>query len=230
MFSLLTQLLCCGARPRAAPPDVQSTVIPNEHSRLLDEPESPAIVDVDVVAHQSLSDRLDTIVRAKEGKMVSVSARTPFTLHGAEQAPSTSTVNGGGNRANVSRRPPVLTMTPARSHGSLNLYSDSRSRHSSGSGSRSSSRQPALRSQSARSGSSVPPSTTSVPSSASASDNRGKAPDASEWFAESGSDFSVEGDEEPAPPTSGAEVHVRTPIAHPAAAADMRGIAFDWDA
>jgi hypothetical protein len=35
-----------------------------------------------------------------------------------------------------------------------------------------------------------------VPSSASASDNRGKAPDASEWFAESGSEFSVEGDEE----------------------------------
>ncbi|KAJ7694274.1 hypothetical protein B0H14DRAFT_3044212 [Mycena olivaceomarginata] len=168
MFSLLTQLLCCGARPRAAPPDVQSTVIPNEHSRLLDEPESPAIVDVDVVAHQSLSDRLDTIVRAKEGKMVSVSARTPFTLHGAEQAPSTSTFNGGGNRANV---PPAA-------------------------GSRSSSRQPALRSQSARSGSSVPPSTTSVPSSASASDNRGKAPDASEWFAESGSEFSMEGDEE----------------------------------
>ncbi|KAJ7358475.1 hypothetical protein DFH08DRAFT_848553 [Mycena albidolilacea] len=227
MSSHLTQLLCCGARPRAAPPDVQSTVIPNEHSRLLDKPKSPAIVDV--VAHQSLSDRLANIVRAKEGKMVSVSARTPFTLHGAEQAPSTSTVNGGRNRANVSRRPPVLTMTPARSHGSLNLYSDSRSRHSSDSGSRSSSRQPALRSQSARLGSSAPP-TTSVPSSASASDNRGKAPDASEWFAESGSELSVEGDEEPAPPTSGVEVHVRTPIAHPAASAEMRGIAFDWDA
>ncbi|KAJ7922390.1 hypothetical protein B0H13DRAFT_122157 [Mycena leptocephala] len=100
MFSLLAQLFCCGVRSRTAPLDVQSTVcigarsvfselspsplivfgpqvIPNEHSRLLDDPSSlsetrrPEIV----VDHQTLSDRLENIVRAKEGRMVSVSAR-----------------------------------------------------------------------------------------------------------------------------------------------------------
>ncbi|KAJ7207339.1 hypothetical protein B0H12DRAFT_439384 [Mycena haematopus] len=63
MFSLIAQLLCCCARPHATSPDVQSIVIPNERSGLLDEPQSPAIV----VDHQTLSDKLGTIVRAKEG-------------------------------------------------------------------------------------------------------------------------------------------------------------------
>ncbi|KAF7355940.1 hypothetical protein MVEN_00923200 [Mycena venus] len=232
MFSLLMRLFCCGARPRT-PPDVQSTVIPNEHSRLLDDDESPAVV----VDHQTLDDRLVTIVRAKEGKMVSVSARTPFILHDAEQEqlPSTSNASAGGvqTHVNVSRRPPVLTMTPARaqSQGSLNLHSDtySQSRHSSHSGSRSSSRQPpALRSQSTHSSNSAHHSTTSGPASTSASDTRaGKALDANEWFVESESEFSAAEDE----PSSGA---TPTATAQPAAVvrsppADMRGIAFDWD-
>jgi hypothetical protein len=108
MFSLLAQLFCCGVRPRAAPLDVQSTVcigapsvfselspsslivfgpqvIPNEHSRLLDDPSSYVLDSVPrrihtqkislsetrrpdiVVDHQTLSDRLENIVRAKEG-------------------------------------------------------------------------------------------------------------------------------------------------------------------
>ncbi|KAF8193927.1 hypothetical protein K438DRAFT_827642 [Mycena galopus ATCC 62051] len=230
MFAFLAQLLCCGARPRATPSDVQSTVIPNEHSRLLDEAESshrPAIV----VDHQKLSDRLGTIVRAKEGKMVSVSARTPFTLRDAEPVSSVSASNPdiGGSRVNISRRPPVLTMTPTRSHGSLRLHSDSQSRHSSRSGSRSSSRQPVLRSHSAHSSGSARRSTTtlSVPASASTLDTRGKALDTSEWFAESDSEYSVE--DQPASPILGA-----TPIAQPTpnlqSPPDVGGIAFDWDA
>ncbi|KAF7369864.1 hypothetical protein MSAN_00615400 [Mycena sanguinolenta] len=167
MFSLIAQLLCCGVRPRAASPDAQSTVIPTERSHLLEDSQSfhrPVIV----VDHQKLSDKLSTIVRTKEGKMVSVSARTPFTLHDAVA----SNANAGGGRVNVSRRPPVLTMTPARSHGSLNLYSDSRSRHSSRSGSRSSSRQPDLRSHSTNSSAPRSTASRSAAGSASVSDNR----------------------------------------------------------
>ncbi|KAJ7034486.1 hypothetical protein C8F04DRAFT_1395516 [Mycena alexandri] len=208
MSSLIAQLFCCCVRPRAAATDVESTVIPNEHSRLLDPP-SPAIV----VDHQKLSDRLGTIVRAKVGKMVSVSARTPFTLHDAEQLPSASTAN---------RRPPILTMTPARSQGSLNLHSDSRSRHSSRSGSRASSRQPELRSHSAHSTNSAPPSATSAPLSVFVSEDPSKSPvDASEWFAESESELSVEDE-------VGASDHTpNVPAAPPAG--DPQGIAFDWD-
>ncbi|KAJ7728523.1 hypothetical protein B0H16DRAFT_1588898 [Mycena metata] len=213
MSSLFAQLFCCCVRPRADPIDAESTVIPNEHSRLLDPPSSPAIV----VDHQKLSDRLGTIVRAKEGKMVSVSARTPFTLHDAEQLPSASTAN---------RRPPILTMTPARSQGSLNLHSNSNSRspHSSRSGSRASSRQPELRSHSAHSTSPAPPSATCAPLSESASGDSSKPPvDASEWFAESESDLSVEDEVRPSDDNT-PKVPAATPLADP------QGIAFDWDA
>ncbi|KAJ6453238.1 hypothetical protein C8R47DRAFT_1168371 [Mycena vitilis] len=218
MSSLLARLFCCGVRPRAATSDAHSTVIPNEHSRLLDQPPSPAIV----VDHQTLSDRLGTIVRAKEGKMVSVSARTPFTIHDAEQLPAalTSAAEGTGSGGHISlnRRPPVLTMTPARSQGSLhNMYSDA-SRHSSRSGSRSSSRPPALhlRSHSPHSTSSAPRSAASVLDCASVSEQRGAVPDASGWFGESGSEVSVE-DKPPSP----AEQQ-QTPTA-------LTGITFDWD-
>ncbi|KAJ6494265.1 hypothetical protein C8R45DRAFT_987767 [Mycena sanguinolenta] len=223
MFSLIAQLLCCGVRPRAASPDVQSTVIPTERSHLLDDSQSPAIV----VDHQKLSDKLGTIVRAKEGKMVSVSARTPFTLHDAEPP----NLNDGGSRVNVSRRPPVLTMTPARSHGSLNLYSDSRSRHSSRSCSRSSSRQPHLRSHSTSSGALRSTVSRSTAGSASVSDTRAPALDASEWVPESESEFSVEDESSFTPGTHGTS---KTPAMQPTSvkqpSVDMRDIAFDWDA
>lgn len=116
--------------------------------------------------------------------MVSVSARAPFTLNEAEQLPQASNASGSGGGVNLSRRPPVLTMTAARS---LNTQS----RHSSCSGSRSSSRRPELRSQS-NSTISAPRSASSVHGSGSASDNRVRGPEPSEWFAESESEFSIE--------------------------------------
>lgn len=118
-------------------------------------------------------------------KMVSVSARAPFTLNEAEQLPQASNASGSGGGVNLSRRPPVLTMTAARS---LNTQS----RHSSCSGSRSSSRRPELRSQSTHSTISAPRSASSVHGSGSASDNRVRGPEPSEWFAESESEFSIE--------------------------------------
>ncbi|KAJ7175003.1 hypothetical protein C8R43DRAFT_975688 [Mycena crocata] len=138
--SFLARLFCCCyIRPRTNRTDVESAVIPNETSRLIDPPSSPAPqITVD---HQKLNDKLGTIVRAKEGKMVSVNARAPFTLHSAyngEDSPSPSGTAGFGSAA-VSRLPPVLTMSPSgRLQGSLNLNAN-HSRGSSASGSRSSS-------------------------------------------------------------------------------------------
>ncbi|KAJ7166969.1 hypothetical protein C8R46DRAFT_1272102 [Mycena filopes] len=218
MSSLLTQLFCCCLRPRPAPLDVESTVIPNEHSRLLEPPASPA----SVVDHQSLSDRLGTIVRAKEGKMVSVSARTPFTLHDApEQLPSSSSTTS------ANRRPPILTMTPACSHGSLNLHSDSQSQSQSRSRSRPSSRSDSLASSPRRAAHSPLPPVPAAPPSASASgsDGRNAPVDSSEWFVESESEaLSGEDDHE----DSDDIVPEQTP--RPTPAADPQSIAFDWDA
>ncbi|KAJ7181272.1 hypothetical protein C8R46DRAFT_599650 [Mycena filopes] len=226
MSSLFTQLFCCCLRPRPAPPDVESTtVIPNEHSRLLEPPASPA----SVVDHQSLSDRLGTIVRAKEGKMVSVSARTPFTLvHDAEpQLPSSSSTTTSANR-----RPPILTMTPARSHGSLNLHSDSQSQSRSRSRSRPSSRSDSLASSPRRAAHSpLPPVAPPAPPPASASgsaERNAPAPvDASEWFVESESEL-VSGEEDHDHEDSDDILPHATP--RPTPAADPQSIAFDWDA
>ncbi|KAJ7486741.1 hypothetical protein FB451DRAFT_772981 [Mycena latifolia] len=121
-------LFCCGClRPRGARQDVESggQIIPTETTSLIPPP-PPAQITVD---HQALGDKLSRIVRAKEGKMVSVAARAPFAI---TIQPRSAESAAGPNREMISRRPPVLTMTPARS---VNLYSyaDGNSRHSSSS-------------------------------------------------------------------------------------------------
>ncbi|KAJ7082486.1 hypothetical protein C8R44DRAFT_992193 [Mycena epipterygia] len=128
--ALLARLFCCciGSRARRIP-EVESAVIPNETSRLIQTPSSPVPTIID---HQALSDKFSSIVRAKEGKMVSVSARAPFTIHSSsssstafptheESEPSFNTAPDSDAhhmvstpRATMSRRPPVLVMTPAR--------------------------------------------------------------------------------------------------------------------
>ncbi|KAJ6539984.1 hypothetical protein DFH09DRAFT_1396586 [Mycena vulgaris] len=186
MPSLFHFILLCYYR-RIRTHDTESSVIPNETSRLLAPPSPAPVVD-----HQKLSERLAGIVRAKEGcvrKMVSVSSRAPFTIVSSHPSPSSTPPTNG--TTTISRRPPVLTMTPthARSQGSnlhLTLYVESRSSSSSGSRA-SSSRRP----QSAHSQSSIPPSApaasqSSAPASAS---NRGKAlASASAWLGEGASD------------------------------------------
>ncbi|KAJ7149579.1 hypothetical protein C8R46DRAFT_1125570 [Mycena filopes] len=144
-------LLCCCLRPELAPED-DPTVIPTETSHLLASSalSSPGLPEATAVDHQEFHDRMGTIVRSKEGKMVNLNARVPFTLQtvpptsnvvSSESEPSSSlptpTSTGppaADAEAAPSRHPPVLTMTPARSR----LYAESR--YSSPSGSRSSSR------------------------------------------------------------------------------------------
>ncbi|KAJ7922389.1 hypothetical protein B0H13DRAFT_1983012 [Mycena leptocephala] len=77
MPSLLAQLLCCcGVRPRNDQAEPTVSPIATERSRLIDPRTPPAILNV--VQDQNLSERLDTIVRAKEGKMFNVGIRAPF--------------------------------------------------------------------------------------------------------------------------------------------------------
>ncbi|KAJ7098460.1 hypothetical protein C8R43DRAFT_251448 [Mycena crocata] len=160
--SMFHTLFSCCIRSRSASVD-DNTVIPNETTHLIPASEdlsSPGLPDTIAVDHQKLNDRMSNIVRRQEGKMVNVSSRTPFTLQtavdrtpGSEAAPISPDVlspltptssmfpqppSTPSAATLLSRRPPVLTMTPARSRAGLNLYADSR--YSSPSGSRSSSR------------------------------------------------------------------------------------------
>ncbi|KAJ6449392.1 hypothetical protein C8R47DRAFT_1084732 [Mycena vitilis] len=81
----------------------------------------PGLPEATAVDHQKLQDRMGSIVRSKEGKMVNVSARTPFTLQSApagagalsQEASSdtdsaTSSAHAPARTASVSRRPPHL--------------------------------------------------------------------------------------------------------------------------
>ncbi|KAJ6540015.1 hypothetical protein DFH09DRAFT_1323280 [Mycena vulgaris] len=257
-FPLVALFLCCCRRTRIR--DVKSAVIPNETSRLLASPRPAPVVD-----RQTLSERLAGIVRAKEEKMVSVSARAPFTIASAQPPPDSSSSATAAAAAaptysttTISRRPPVLTMTPARvfSQGSnlhLNPCADTRS--SSLAGSRASSQR---RPRSAHSQTSVPASTSAASASgasgasvASAASelNRGKAAASA---SASGSDVSasasapVDEEEVPSPspspspspariphplPLPPANPHAHPhplPPAHPHDREQAQGITFSW--
>ncbi|KAJ6512306.1 hypothetical protein DFH09DRAFT_1333454 [Mycena vulgaris] len=133
---MLCLLFPCCIRP--LDDDSADQVIPNETSRLIPAsaqlpPPGPPEMTVD---HQKLNDRLSTIVRAKEGKMVNVISRTPFTLRSVHDNTSSpaSPISPGPTSPSTpastsaalpeapvipasstlgSRRPTVLTMTPA---------------------------------------------------------------------------------------------------------------------
>ncbi|CAA7263014.1 unnamed protein product [Cyclocybe aegerita] len=96
---------CCLSRKRSQILNVQ----PDERTHLipaLNEPVGSSLPSVYVVDHERMKERLSTIVRSKEGKMVNVAARLPFNLHNrnlsvtlldpsysntASRSPSTST-------------------------------------------------------------------------------------------------------------------------------------------
>ncbi|KAJ7889873.1 hypothetical protein B0H14DRAFT_2691143 [Mycena olivaceomarginata] len=152
-YPCITLFFCC-LRP---PVEDDPTVIPTETTHLISPGtglSSPGVPETSAVDHQKYQDRMGTIVRSKEGKMVNVSARAPFILRsasgGSASTPPASLPSAGISSSSpptptasvapppiapsISRRPPVLTMTPAV----VRLYADSR--YSSPTGSRSSSR------------------------------------------------------------------------------------------
>ncbi|KAJ7636462.1 hypothetical protein FB45DRAFT_906652 [Roridomyces roridus] len=136
---MLRTLFCCCASAAAAD-DV--SVIPDETTHLIPKVSSLTPDSLSVLDHQKLQDRMSTIVRAKQGKMVNVAARTPFTVQTAPPTPSAVPDPDPAGDTNTlspteTRRPQVLTMTPAASRGSWSLNP---SRYSSPNPSRSSSR------------------------------------------------------------------------------------------
>ncbi|KAJ7143942.1 hypothetical protein C8R44DRAFT_846045 [Mycena epipterygia] len=173
--------------------------------------------------------------------MVSVSARTPFTIHSSSNAypasllPEESSSAGIDShnvnpspRTTTSRRPPVLVLTPAQANvrrGPETPYMQTHILYSSPEGSRSFSRRPRVRSPSAHSGQSTNSGKARAthPNSTANSDKvrLPAASASSEWLAESVSEVSVKEEHESSSPI---------PIAHlPAAASDAQGITFSWD-
>ncbi|KAJ6464825.1 hypothetical protein C8R45DRAFT_1107076 [Mycena sanguinolenta] len=125
MFRLL---FCCCARPGA---EADATVIPTETTHLITgvagfpSPGLPETITTNQFQH--MQDKMGTIVRSTEGKMVNVSARTPFILQSAPRgsgiaaapsfdpssSPTTPTMSVGPSDPNLGRHPPVFTMTPS---------------------------------------------------------------------------------------------------------------------
>ncbi|KAJ7247109.1 hypothetical protein C8J57DRAFT_1360009 [Mycena rebaudengoi] len=220
-------------------------IIPNETSRLLpasagpssfvkhpvctrsshsDINSSPGLPDAVVVDHQKLQDRLGTIVRSKEG--AEGSADTPISPTSpsfpvAPTASSSTTTPRTSDNVVPSRRPPILTMTPAKSQMSLNF-----SRFSSPSGSRSSSRR---RQESNSSGSRhrYSAADSAVDSVAEPAQRKDKA--SSAWFGESESETSADAEEAEEPPSPAPGRVVSSPIAAPKEQnTHAESIAFSW--
>ncbi|KAF8883082.1 hypothetical protein CPB84DRAFT_194434 [Gymnopilus junonius] len=95
MAAFLTNILACcfrGGRRRAA--TITDIETPNERSHLIpavtniDEYISPSPADTLASSQQKLKERLSSIVRSKEGKMVNVNSRLPFNLHNQKHSVS----------------------------------------------------------------------------------------------------------------------------------------------
>ncbi|KAJ7195664.1 hypothetical protein GGX14DRAFT_575452 [Mycena pura] len=172
MFRLLARLSCCGKRARRAPDDADYP--PNETTHLIQASDELCVLSIAVLSfpatatmamdHQLLADRLGTIVRSKESKMVNLGARTPFTLRRAEagaaaafdhapplpphvglllpdsctRPPPSSPTTAAPPAHAPPEGPAVLTLTPARGARRLPV-----SRYTTPTGSRASSRRPA---------------------------------------------------------------------------------------
>ncbi|TFK20565.1 hypothetical protein FA15DRAFT_707975 [Coprinopsis marcescibilis] len=85
---------CCGSRRTSKPEpfDANSHVIPDENSLLIPPNlESTSYTDGRTfLENQKMQERLATIVRSKEGKMVNLSSHIPFNLHNQPLLPSGS--------------------------------------------------------------------------------------------------------------------------------------------
>lgn len=122
MFSWL--LSCCRRRRRQHDPES----IPNERTPIIPATEDIQIAQPRVVDHQKLKDRLGSVLKSKETKMVNVNAQFPFNLHNQhldEPSPSRSSRNvsggtyGSGSRASLSPRPSLK-----KSHSSVSIHPD----------------------------------------------------------------------------------------------------------
>ncbi|EIN11176.1 hypothetical protein PUNSTDRAFT_124657 [Punctularia strigosozonata HHB-11173 SS5] len=107
MSGLLGQIFGCCLRNRSPSPPT----IPDEHTRLLDDPhELPHPILRQPPDHQKLKERLDSIVRAKGGKMVRVNAHAPFRLRPSD--PLADTLDPSSSRSPLpSPSPSTLSLS-----------------------------------------------------------------------------------------------------------------------
>ncbi|KAF9463678.1 hypothetical protein BDZ94DRAFT_1258274 [Collybia nuda] len=81
VLALLNSLICC-CRHRQQDDDDVYNEHDTENSRLIPDDLEPSMYSNQAfIDHQNIQRRLDTIVRAKEGKMVNVNSQIPFNLH-----------------------------------------------------------------------------------------------------------------------------------------------------
>ncbi|PBK69791.1 hypothetical protein ARMSODRAFT_956590 [Armillaria solidipes] len=125
MATFFISIFSCCRRKRS-----KDYIVPNdEEARLIlpsTDPLSPAIPNVIVIDHQRLQDKLGTIVRSKEGKMVNVNSQIPFNLHN-QPLPQSSL-----SRSNSHYRISALTMSSSRNYSHSQSHSGSRASSPSG--------------------------------------------------------------------------------------------------
>ncbi|KAK7053585.1 hypothetical protein R3P38DRAFT_3576552 [Favolaschia claudopus] len=86
---MFPSVFCC-CRVRDSVEEDDRTVMPTETTHLISPVPgipSPGLAETSAVDHQKLQDRMGTIVRTKEGKMVNLTVRTPFILQTAATPP-----------------------------------------------------------------------------------------------------------------------------------------------
>ncbi|KAJ7627218.1 hypothetical protein FB45DRAFT_1004742 [Roridomyces roridus] len=111
-MALHTLLCCCLGSAHIEDVDDASRVIPDERSHLIPKDTLPSqrIRNPLTVDHQK---RMTAIVRVKQGKMVNLNARTPFTM----KCVHTPSAYDSNEPPIHHRRCSVMTMTPARGSG-----------------------------------------------------------------------------------------------------------------
>ncbi|KAF9227167.1 hypothetical protein BS17DRAFT_450300 [Gyrodon lividus] len=122
MFSLLFS--CCGFRQRSH----ETPTVPHEHTRLIPATEDTPTPQPRVIDHQRLKDRLGTVVRSKEGKMVNVNVQFPFNLHNQELGEHSSSQSSrnvsGGTCASSRRASPSPRRSLQKSPSSTSIHHD----------------------------------------------------------------------------------------------------------
>ncbi|KAI6166060.1 hypothetical protein EDD17DRAFT_119998 [Pisolithus thermaeus] len=122
MFSWL--LSCCRRRKHQHDPEG----VPNERTPIIPPTEDPQTTPPRVVDHQKLKDRLGSVLKSKETKMVNVNAQFPFNLHNQhldEPSPSRSSRNVSGGTYGSSRHAsPSPRPSLKKSHSSISLHPD----------------------------------------------------------------------------------------------------------
>jgi hypothetical protein len=88
------------------------------------EPTSASMEEGFVIDHRRLKERMSSIVRSKEGKMVNINARLPFNLHNKKLS-ATIDASSSGSRSRSSHRPSLNSSPlspPLRSHEHIQGY------------------------------------------------------------------------------------------------------------